>query len=580
LKFLKTILFFVLSTLLFTLCSSSVYGQEKESTDIHKTRSSATINGLKYYLHTVEKGQTLFAIAKFYCCDVNDIVIDNPEAIDGIKPGQTLKILVDKKKPAALSVNDTSNYTLHKVEKGQTLYSITKQYGVSVEKLRVLNPELKDGLKVDQVLKIPSAKPKTETVVATNTTIEKLKETPVEKTQITEAADRSSLGYINYKGEKKEEYNIALFLPFHADEANALDVDKIIRGDIQLPNKTTVALQFYEGALLAIDSLKKSKLNAKIFVYDIDDKDSLNISNILNKPELAEMDLMIGPLYGSSFMPIASFAKEHNIAIVSPFTQINKILFNNPYVSKVSPSITLEVEQMAHFVVDSFQTQNIILVNNLNVKDPSYYLKELPFYNAFKNTANKSLLDKGGAFSDSVKEVVGLAAAAAVNGISAKLSSTKINVIVLTSNNQSYVTDFIGKLNMLKDKYKIVLFGLQNWMNYDNLDFEYLNSLSLHIPSNIFIDYSNSTTQNFVKKYRETYKTDPDTYVFQGFDVSYCFMSSLLENGSGFLQNLSQNNYKGIASNYNFSQFPDESGFENRFVYILKYQDYQLIKAN
>jgi ABC-type branched-subunit amino acid transport system substrate-binding protein len=289
---------------------------------------------------------------------------------------------------------------------------------------------------------------------------------------------------------------------------------------------------------------------------------------------------MIGPLYGSSFMPIASFAKEHNIAIVSPFTQINKILFNNPYVSKVSPSITLEVEQMAHFVVDSFQTQNIILVNNLNVKDPSYYLKELPFYNAFKNTANKSLLDKGGAFSDSVKEVVGLAAAAAVNGISAKLSSTKINVIVLTSNNQSYVTDFIGKLNMLKDKYKIVLFGLQNWMNYDNLDFEYLNSLSLHIPSNIFIDYSNSTTQNFVKKYRETYKTDPDTYVFQGFDVSYCFMSSLLENGSGFLQNLSQNNYKGIASNYNFSQFPDESGFENRFVYILKYQDYQLIKAN
>ncbi|MGZ6555096.1 MAG: LysM peptidoglycan-binding domain-containing protein, partial [Bacteroidia bacterium] len=243
-------------------------------------------------MHTVEKGQTLFAIAKFYGRDVNDIVIDNPEAIDGIKPGQVLRILIDKKKPEELTSNDTSNYILHKVEKGQTLYSITKQYGVSVEKLRALNPELKDGLKVDQILKIPSAKPKTEnTAVVTSpvstvtTPVEKVKENKDDKTQITDAADRSSLGYSNYKGSKKDQYNIAFFLPFHADEANALDLEKIIKGDVQFSNKTNVALEFYEGALLAIDSLKKLKLNAKVFVYDIDDKDSMNISNILKKPE-------------------------------------------------------------------------------------------------------------------------------------------------------------------------------------------------------------------------------------------------------------------------------------------------------
>ena len=87
------------------------YAQEKESTDVHKTRSSAIINGQKYYLHTVEKGQTLFAIAKFYQRDVNDIVIDNPEAIDGIKPGQILKIHINKKNPSELFVNDSINFT-------------------------------------------------------------------------------------------------------------------------------------------------------------------------------------------------------------------------------------------------------------------------------------------------------------------------------------------------------------------------------------------------------------------------------------------------------------------------------------
>ncbi len=550
------------------LSEFSSYAQDKESTEIHKTRSSATINGLKYYLHTVEKGQTLFAIAKFYQRDVNDIVIDNPEAIDGIKPGQILKILICKKNPAELTANDTSSFIIHKVEKGQTLYSITKQYGVSQEKLRVLNPELKDGLKVNQFLKIPSIKPIVENAISTKIIqpATNNNSTTTSTTSI-EAADRNSLGNNNYKGTKKEEYNIAFFLPFSANDAIAIDIEKIIKGEAQFSNKTNVSLLFYEGALMALDSLKKLNLNAKIFIYDMDDQDSLSILKILEKPELTTMDLMIGPLYGSSFMPIADFAKEHSIAIVSPFTQVNKILFNNPYVTKVSPSVTLQVEQMAHFVVDSFKNENIILVNNSNVKEAS-------FFNSFRNTANTELLKVGVASSDSVKISFG------ISNIQNFLTLSKVNIVVLPSNNQSFVTDFLSKLNNLRDKYKIVVFGLQNWINYDNLDFEYLNSLSLHIPSNIFIDYQNSSTQNFVKNYREKYKTEPDPYVFQGFDISYCFISVLQKDGNGFLKNLSEIKYQGIGSNYHFSQYPTNSGFENKFVYILKYQDYQLVKAN
>lgn len=562
---------FCLSLVFCLLFSFSAHAQEKESTDIHKTRSSAIINGLKYYLHTVEKGQTLFAISKFYKCDVNDIVIDNPEAIDGIKPGQILKILINKK-PAELSANDTGHFILHKVEKGQTLYSITKQYGVSQEKIKVLNPELKEGLKVNQFIKIPSLKTKTDSVITDQNVkpvIVNLANSSNGNTiNTTDAADRSSLGYKNYKGEKKEEYAIAFFLPFHADEANAIELEKIIKGDAQFSNKTNVALQFYEGAILAIDSLKKQNLNAKIFFYDVDEKDSLSMIAILKKPELASMDLIIGPLYGSSFMPIANFAKEHEIAIVSPFTQVNKILFNNPYVSKVSPSITLHVEQMAHFVVDTFKTQNIILINNSNTK-------EVSFFNAFRNTANADLLKAGVLPSDTVKIASGH------SNMQSMLSASKLNIIILPSNNQSYVTEFISHLNSInREKFKIVLFGLQNWMNYDNLDFEYLNNLSLHIPANTFVDYKNVSTQNFIQTYRSKYKTEPEMYVYQGFDVAYCFISLLQKEGSGFLKQLSAKKYSGISSNYQFAQFPSESGFENKFVYILKYKDYQLIKAN
>lgn len=553
-------------SVVFCLFTFSAAAQEKEPGEIHKTKSSATIGGVKYYLHTVEKGQTLFAIAKFYGCTVNNIVIENPEAIDGISPGQVLRIPIEKTKQTKLVI-DTTHFTLIKIEHSQTLFSISKKYNITIEKLKEINPELREGLKEGQIIKIPNTdKP----LKSEKNTAEKIEKKPVDIIIINkpiEVAKKDTVIKANFTGELKEEYNIAFFLPFNADIANEIDLDKLIKGDAQFPNKTSVALQFYEGVLLAIDSLKKLKLNAKIFVYDLDDTDSLCIYTILKKPELAAMNLMIGPLYGSSFMAISKFAKENSIPIVSPFTQVNKILFNNPFVCKVTPSSTLQIEQMAHFVIDSFQIQNIILVNNGGGK-------EISLINAFKTTSNDDLLKAGHPIADSVKEAKNLSA------VQSMLSLTKTNVIVLPSNNQSYVTEFIRGLNNSSDKYKIVLFGMHSWVNYDNLDLDYLNSLSLHIPSNNFIDYSAISTQSFIKEYREKYKTEPENYVYQAFDITYYFVSALQKFGTGFLKNIPAYEHNGYNSCFKFTQFPPESGFENKFVYILKYENFNLIKAN
>ena len=528
----------------FLLLTGVSYSQEKKSSPIRKTKSSATINGAKYLLHTVEKGQTLFAIAKFYKLEVNDIVIENPEAINGIKPGQVLRIPTDKK----VALNDTSNCIMHTVEKGETVYSITKKYNMSNERLKALNPEVKDGLKIGQQIRVPSPYPKSKPATI----------------PVNESENKSAMVY---KGERKVEYSIALFLPFNIDDQNPLDVEKVMNGNAELGSKTSIALQFYEGALIAIDSLKKLKFNAKVFVYDVDDKDSTNVQTLLKKPELTKMDLIIGPLYGSSFMTVAKFAKEHTIPIVSPTTKVNKILFNNPYVCKVSPSDILQVEQMANFVTDTFKTQNIILVSSQN-------MKEYPFFNSFKKRANENLLKAGRALSDSVKLVFN------VNALQGMLHAEKTNVVVLPSNNQSFVSDFISKLNVLNDRYKIVLFGMQNWISYDNMDYEYFNELAVHVPSNTFIDYGKPSTLNFMKKYQARFKTDPDIFGFQGYDVTFYFLSALQKYGSGFLNQLPVNTYQGIEAGFQFSQFPSDCGFENKSVYMLKYQNYQLIKAN
>src|SRR5438105_1577806 len=63
------------------------------SQEVTKSKKIETVDNKKYYMHTVEKGQTLYAIAKEYSTTVNDIILENPDAIDGISPGQVLRIL-------------------------------------------------------------------------------------------------------------------------------------------------------------------------------------------------------------------------------------------------------------------------------------------------------------------------------------------------------------------------------------------------------------------------------------------------------------------------------------------------------
>jgi len=544
----KNIRIFLMIVTAFFYCNS-IFAQEKE-----RSKEIKTINGNKYYMHTVAKGQTLYSISKIYNQGVNDIVIENPDAIDGISPGQVLKILFEKKTEKKETI-DSTKYSFHKVEKKETFYSISKKYNLSIDEIKKLNPGIESGLKEGQILKLPLA-------AKTNYTIKTITS---DSTKLKPIIDSSK---INYTPSFKNEYNIAIFLPFHADQANLLDPEKLAKNDIQYSSKTKIAIQFYQGAMIAIDSLKKQKLNAKIFIYDVDDSDSSNIHKILSKPEFSSMDMIIGPLYGSSFMPVATFAKQKRIPIISPLTQANKILYNNNYVCKVTPSTSMKVEQIAKYIVDSFANENIILVNNSNPKEVSYF-------NSYKESINKFLLEKGKSKNDTVKIAKGLGPTLSL------INKSKKNIVILTSNNQSYVTDFVSKLNADKerDKTNIILFGMQNWTNFDNLDFEYLNNLSLHIPSNNCIAYDSSSTKYFIDTYRLWYKTFPESYVFNGFDVTYYFISALQKYGTNFPSKLPEIKHKGISTNFDFYKYPSESGYENKETFILKYKDYKLVNA-
>ncbi len=607
----KTTYFVFVLMLFFSLASCITHAQTK-STDIK------TINGKKYYIHKVEKGQSLYAIAKIYSMDVNSILAENDDAIDGLKNGQELKIPVESLLTKQSVAIDTNKYVYHKITKGETVYGITKKYGIDEKKLgsynpsitsglkegdyiivgekkkssttsapltptvntndiyTVLqgetlygiskklsvtqddllkwNPELKDGVKQGQVLKIVAVKKTTTPVVAqTNTVV-----APTLSSDIVKEV-------VEMGKSKKGTYNIGLVLPFKLAESEGIMIEDLMKSKSSFPQTQTLALDFYFGFKKAVDSLLAKDFEVNIHLFDVDEKDSAKVETICKSAEFKMLDAVFGPLYAGVYRQVANKAKPLGIPVISPLTQQNKILYNNSLTSKVNPSQYTLIESLADYCTDSLLgTSNIIIVNTTS--------KDQQYIKTFKKRYNDALVKHNKTLKDSIIEVKG------VTGVKSVYVPNKKNVVVLLTNNQVYLQDFITQLYMFSDKKDVVLMGFNSVANIDNLDQDYLNSLQFHFASPNHISYKDSTIRILAKQYQEVYTTDPTEYYFQGFDIGTYYLSNLKSIGPDFFLQLDKYSSEGVSTGFKFYRPDSETGFENRAVYIYKYSNYQLQK--
>ena len=341
----------LLLTCIFCLGSLFFLAQEK-------SKEIKTIGGKKYYIHKVEKGQSLYAISKIYNIDINVILGENDEAIDGLKNGQELKIPVSGAattiQPILGSPIDTIRYAYHKVAKRETVFSICKQYTITEIQLNQWNPSIATaGIKLAQMLIIAEKKKIVATTVAAVDSVKPSKS-------------------------KKNKYNIGLLLPFKLAESEFLDVNNLVQSKSNFPSVQSLAVDFLMGFNKAVDSLKSDDFSIQTFLYDVDDKDSSKLETVCQSGDFKSLDLIIGPAYPSGFKDVSAYAKKYNIPVVSPFTQQSKILFKNNIASKVNPSQFTMIEALANYCIDSLKSSaSIFIVNNVSVKEVVAYHLEL-----------------------------------------------------------------------------------------------------------------------------------------------------------------------------------------------------------
>jgi len=547
--FRLVIVFFCLSV------TANVYGQVNGI-----SKNTQVINGKKYYIHKVEKGQSLYGIAKIYGLDLNALIVENPEAIDGIKSGQELKIPAEKpKEQSQPTLKDYENYLTHKASKGETVYSICKKYEITEQQLVQLNPSVKTGLKENVVLKIKE-KEKAKTVQTNTVSTSKAITNTVVNTKKTETEPAETPVELINKP-KKNRYNVGLFLPFHFEGLDQLNIDELVMNKQDFPESEQLALDIYDGLKQAADSLKTDDFSIDFKLYDSGDIDSVVIVKLIKTEEFKNLDLIIGPLYNSPFKIVAAEAKKYQIPCVSPLTQQNKVLFDNVFTSKLIPSNNTLLQGLADYCADSLSKENIVLVNNGNVKD-------LQNIKAFKSYYNQKV-------KDTLTEVKGVAGAKAV------YKADKVNYYILLTENEAFISDFLTQLNIFSDKKEnLRIIGLRKWLNYDNLDLEYFNKFSFTCAAPYFVEEEKPFVQKLNAAYIQKNGCNAGDYYYLATDAGLYYFNLLKQSGSAFSAVLDDLPKKGTCINFNFTHPNNSTGFENQSVQIIRYNDYKLKKVN
>ncbi len=631
-SFLKKSLLLIFS--FFLIFSIPVYNQTTEIS-IQHSNEKVLINGKIYFIHIVKKGQTLYSIAKAYSVTVNDITSVNPNAVIEIVPGQVLRIPEASKKASTVDFEKSSSRITHIVSAGQTLYSIARIYGVSVDDIKKLNPEIKsDSLKVDQVIKIPSpalpeAKIKQDTLLSgfvihivreketiyslarqygvtqdtllyCNATVSKegLKigqelKIPVIRKQIAiNRADTISKVISNnipfnasincdsiQNLHKEKNLTISLLLPFFSSGTPVTDSETGDENRVEeraQPKQTDeishVADNFIEFYQGVLLALENLKnTGLKINLHVFDTEKSTG-----------RLDAILNNTGFKESDIIIGPVFPDQVKIVSDFAQKNKIFLISPFSSND------EALKTNPFMFQVNPGKRYEMKTNAEILNPDTSKNIIIVYNS-NDTKTQQGADFNALLNKKQTEVKLRIKEVSIEGnnfgiLKDALDSLHENIVISTVTDEIFVSKMLGILESKLIENNISITGMREWDFYTGLDLNYFFDLQLSYLSPFYTDYECSDVKEFLSKYRLFYGAEPVktskfgfNYSMLGYDVTTFFANAYSKYGREFNQCLSCIKYKALVAPFEFIRPAPEGGYLNSHFLKVQYnKDYSV----
>ena len=450
------------------------------------------------------------------------------------------------------SQNILTDTVFHKVERKETLFSISEKYKIKINDLLNLNPQLRESkLRRNSTILIPVYKIQELEVIVN----EDIKNTEQDEMVELEITSLDSI-YIQKK-KRNNKLNISVLLPFRSSNLNFNSI-KEVESLLVDRNLYTIALDLYSGILYAINDLKKMGISINLNVFDTDN--SLNkILEISNGEKIRNSDLIIGPLLPRNFETFSAIDFLEGIPKVFPLSNIPiKIL--KGVIQTVTPRNLLREKMIEYLDINIDRDENIVIIAdslNLDIKNKltSIFPNSIKIKPEFEGYVLPELLDS-------------------------LLVDSLPNKVIVESEIFTLVSSIVSQLNsQITPERDVRLYTTYKGNQYDDpsIDIKNLGDLRFTYPSISKKIRSDSIT-DFKENYKDLFGSLPNSDVVRGYDITKDIVLRIL------LDNNINKTVKYGEQTYNESKFLYKKdtlgGLFNSSIYILKHFDYDIEEIN
>ena len=307
---------------------------------------------------------------------------------------------------------------------------------------------------------------------------------------------------------RKGTYNIGVLLPFELQDTNW-----------QTLRKNQFVTDFYAGLRLAQDSLQRTGHPVQLFAYDTG-ADTLTLKAVLALPELAGMDMLIGPVYKSGAKLLARYAHDHQIICVNPLSQDGDLVIDNVYHYLYSPSAATQGRVAAQFAAASFGTGRPAVLLHEDSKDENDFAAA---YQAAYEAAGGKLAATHAFRPDDPASLAGAFVPAELTGAS--------HVVVASDNRRAGPSAFAA-LATVPAAGRPALLAPGTWLDNPALDLGQLGGAYYYHPN--YFDRQAPGYRRFRYLYLTRQKLPPSVFASQGFELLLFFGNALLQYGPAF----------------------------------------------
>lgn len=361
-------------------------------------------------------------------------------------------------------------------------------------------------------------------------------------------------------------HKLVLFVPLYLD--SAFDAGGNYRFDKSFPKFINPGLEFYEGAEMALDTLKGEQASLDVQVYDTRSS-SESLEQMLDSTSLRGVGLIIGMVDNLHEMRLmAAAAERNNIPFIDANYPNDGGITDNPDLIILNSTLLTHCEGIYRYLQRNYPFKNLIFFRRRGAQEDRLkgYFSEID-----KTTNGVPLKIKYVTLDDNFDAAT----------LASNMDSTEQTICIAGSLDDAFAYHLCGLLASLGKTYQSKLIGMPTWDNLDWAKPEFAGEEIIY-STPFYINPSDTLVKVITQTFKTKFYSRPSDMVFRGYESTYRFAKLLLLHGSSLSGSIGERRFKVFSDFEILPVFLDRKTmtldyFENKKLYFIHKMDGNVI---